>query len=107
MLGIRKKKIEITIRTDRRLVIRGSVSALGWCQTCGSETEVVSLETAGVVAQAVSAELGGTWPLSNLHVSQTSEGGSQVCLKSLLGMVRDAGAPCGVAPTKALMPRNS
>lgn len=107
MLGIRKKKIEITIQTDRRLVIRGSVSALGWCQACGSETEVVSMETAGVVAQAVSAELGGTWPVANLHVSQASDGGSQVCLKSLLGMVRDTGAPSGATPTKALMPRNS
>lgn len=100
MLGTRKK-IEITIRTDRRLVIRGSVSTLGWCQECGADTEVVSMETAGVVAQAVSAELGGAWPVSKLHVSQASDGGFRVCLKSLLGMVRDAGAG-SVTPTTAL-----
>lgn len=97
MLGARKK-IEITIQTDRRLVIRGSVSTLAWCRQCGAETEVVTLETAGVVAQAVSVELGNPWPAGDLHVSHASDGTSRVCLRSLLGMVRNTGPHSGPSP---------
>jgi hypothetical protein len=101
-LGARKK-IEITIQTERRLVIRGSVSGRAWCQQCGAETEVVTLETAGVVAQAVSVELGSTWPTGDLHLSQAPDGASGVCLKSLLGRLRNAGSNSGSGLVKGLL----
>jgi hypothetical protein len=82
------RKVEITIQTDRRLVIRGSVTTQSWCHQCGSETEAVSLETAGVVAEALAAGVEGRFFRSELHFLPTEDDGTQVCLRSLLELVR-------------------
>lgn len=100
------KKIEITIQTNRRLVVRGSVSARDWCRECGSETEVVTLETAGAVTQAVKMELESHLIEGDLHIVQAADGSSRVCVRSLLGLVRSARAPVEHDLLKGLLPNH-
>jgi len=85
------KKVEITIRVDRRLVIQGSITTRGWCQGCGCETDAVSCETAGTVADAMAVGLGEPVAVRELHYLRAGEGKAKVCLRSLLEMVRREG----------------
>ena len=86
-----RKQIEITIRTYRQLAIRGSVTTRGWCRECGYETDAVSLETAGVVAEAMKVGLGEPMVASELHMMSAGESETRVCLRSLLEIVRMEG----------------
>jgi hypothetical protein len=39
-----RKKLEITIKTSQLLTIRSSRSSRTWCELCGAEVEVLTLE---------------------------------------------------------------
>ena len=96
------KKVVITIQSDRRLVIRGSVTTQSWCPQCGIETETVSLETAGIVAEAVAVSAEGPLLSSALHILPLGDGGAQVCLPSLLEMVRTESDAARSGPSRDL-----
>ena len=86
-----RKQIEITIRTYRQLAIRGSVTTRGWCPGCGCETDAVSLETAGAVAEAIAVGIGEPVITGELHMMSAGESETRVCLRSLLEIVRMEG----------------
>jgi hypothetical protein len=97
------KKVEITIRIDRRLMIQGSITTRCWCQGCGCETDAVSCATAGTVAEAMAVGLGEPMITRDLHYLPAGEGKTKVCLRSLLEMVRREGE-CSKSRTSSLVP---
>ena len=82
------RKIEITIQTDQRVVIRGSVATRNWCHKCGAEIETVSLETARILAEAITPGIEDPLLWVDLHILPVGDGGHRLCLRSLLTMVR-------------------
>lgn len=82
----KRRKIEITIRTDRRITIYATGFGRTWCERCGSETEVISLQTAGMLANSMLGNLpNGALP-PELHFSVAPDGTPRVCLESLMQM---------------------
>ena len=79
----RRKRTEITVETERVVIIRRHRSNRAWCRQCGSEVDLITQGEAAVVAglpeQAfLHAEAKG-W-----HFLEDGEGTSLVCLESLL-----------------------
>jgi hypothetical protein len=92
-----RAKFEITIRTDRQLVIRGSIGSRAWCPICGSETEAVSVTAASVVTDGVPAEFGVSPIAGELHLLPGDEHGqTRVCLRSLLEVVKQRSRALGI-----------
>jgi hypothetical protein len=75
------KRTEITIETDRVLIIRRRRILRAWCPECGHEVEMVDPRE----AEAITAVRG--LPLRDCaqwHVAQSQEGTGLICLDSLL-----------------------
>ena len=79
-----KKRTEITVETERVLIIRRRRVIRGWCQECGFEVDLVTLEDAGAIAQVSLAALRGSPQAQALHFSDGVDGAPLVCLESLL-----------------------
>ena len=83
-------------------MIQGSITTRGWCQGCGCETDAVSWETAGTVADAIALGFGEPTIARDLHYLPAGEGKTLVCLRSLLEMVRreSKGRGDGLVPSQ-------
>ena len=82
------KQTKITIETDSLLILRGRTALRAFCQQCSGETEMIPLEGIGVISNLPPVE-GEAWIESqDLHRSQASDGGTLICLNSLLKRVQ-------------------
>ena len=81
-----QRKIEITIQTDRRVVIHATGLARAWCPQCGTQQEFVTLQTAGLLTNSMLVDLTNGSLSPDLHISPSSDGSPQVCLESLRQM---------------------
>jgi hypothetical protein len=84
LAGIRgaKKTTEITVQTDRILVIRRRRPIRAWCHECGCLTDMLTMEEVASVMSSGS-------PLSldvqrSCHLSEAEDGTGLVCLDSFL-----------------------
>jgi hypothetical protein len=78
------RKIEITIQTDRRVVIYATGLEGTWCERCGGEREVVTPQTASLLTSSMFGGLENGSLLTDLHISSSSDGSPRICLESLL-----------------------
>ncbi len=77
-----KKTAEITVETDRVLVIRRRRPIRGWCRECGCETDMLTLDEVGsVMSSGPPLKLDSR---SGWHLSETVDGMALVCLDSFL-----------------------
>jgi len=83
-----RKRMEVTVETDQVLIIRRRRSTRGWCQECGSEVEIVSLEDAAAIA-GINSPLLHDGMAQRWHFSGSE--GTWVCLESLLAPGGSAG----------------
>jgi|HubBroStandDraft_6_1064221.scaffolds.fasta_scaffold07358_7 hypothetical protein len=81
------KRTEITVQTDRILIMRRRRSKRVWCEKCGCEVDVVSFDGSGTLA-------GNPHPMSatgmvpdRWHVCH-NDGEQWVCLESLLSSLQ-------------------
>jgi hypothetical protein len=79
-----RKRTEITIETDRVLIIRRRRSVRVWCQECGSQTDMVDLREAEALSGLSGRVLRDRAEAGRCHVLQGHDGASLVCLESLL-----------------------
>jgi hypothetical protein len=80
----KQRKIEITIQTDRRVVIYATGLGGTWCRQCGTEREFVTLQTASQLAESMMLDVvNGSLP-PDLHMAPSPDGSPRVCLKSLM-----------------------
>jgi hypothetical protein len=82
------KQTKITIETDSLLILRGRASLRAWCQQCGEETEVIPLEGVGVISNLPTPEVEAWITSDNIHRSQAPDGGTLICVNSLLKCVQ-------------------
>jgi|HubBroStandDraft_6_1064221.scaffolds.fasta_scaffold00065_51 hypothetical protein len=78
------KRTEITVETDRVLIIRRHRSIKAWCPECGGEVEMVGLREAEAVTGLTGRALRDCAQARGWHVSESPEGDVQICLESLL-----------------------
>ncbi|MGA7685345.1 MAG: hypothetical protein WCA58_10055 [Terriglobales bacterium] len=79
----RHKRTEITIETDRVLIIGRRHSTRAWCPECGRDVYVVQAQmlTSGAQPRLLKGEGGGPQPW---HSFEGPDGKQLVCLESLL-----------------------
>jgi len=80
-----KKRTEITIETERVVVIRRRrrVSARAWCQSCGGQVLMVTVDEAAQLA-CVSVRTLYRWVENEkLHFTEIADGELLICLNSI------------------------
>ena len=98
------RKIEITIQTDRRVVIYATGLGGTWCQQCGAEREFVTLQTAGQLADSMMLDVvNGSLP-PDLHMALSADGSHRVCLKSLMQLAGRGSKLSGSSVVKGSLP---
>ena len=80
-----KKTTRITIESERVSITRWSGSLpRSWCQSCGAEVEMLSLEQASGLARVPPHRILASSEAKRLHATQALDGSMQICLPSLL-----------------------
>ena len=79
-----KKRTEITVETDRILIIRRRRVIRGWCRECAMEVDLVTLKDAGAIAKMSLSALQDSPQARTLHICEGPGGTPLVCLESLL-----------------------
>ncbi|HEX8843966.1 MAG TPA: hypothetical protein VF791_04955 [Pyrinomonadaceae bacterium] len=79
-----KKRIEITVETERVLVIkcRGSNPVL-WCEGCAKEVAMLTVDEAAIAARVSSRLIFQLAEAGRLHFVETPEGRLYICPDSL------------------------
>ncbi|MGB9433621.1 MAG: hypothetical protein WBQ89_15375 [Candidatus Acidiferrum sp.] len=77
------RRTEITVETDRVLIIRQRRSVRAWCQECGCEVDMVSLGEALALAKVPGLEFREFAEARRWHLSESQDGTCLVCLGSL------------------------
>jgi hypothetical protein len=98
------RKIEITIQTDRRLVIYATGAGGTWCRQCGADREFVTLQTAGLLANSMLGNLANGELPPSLHLSDLADGSPRVCLESLLQLANVGKAAPEAPLIRAFLP---
>ena len=79
------RKTEITVETERVLVIRGTKQArLTWCPSCAEQVKMVTPEQASAIARVTARTIYRWVEAEKLHFAETPAGWLLVCLNSLL-----------------------
>jgi hypothetical protein len=81
------KPTKITVETDSLMIVRGRNSTRAWCPLCGAETEMVAIESVGVITNLDRPAVEEWLNSGALHRSQSADGSEQICLNSLLASV--------------------
>jgi hypothetical protein len=77
------RRTEITVETERVLIIRQRRSVRAWCQECGCEVEMVSLGEAEALAKVPGEEFYESAQARRWHHSESQDGTCLVCLVSV------------------------
>ncbi len=83
------KETKITIETDSLLILRGRNSLRTWCPACTAESEMIALESVGVISNLDRPALEAWLNSGDLHRSLAADGSSLICLNSLLARVQN------------------
>lgn len=78
-----KKRTEITIETDRVVVIsKRQRSVLAWCRKCRCRVQMITVDEAATIA-GVSSRMIYRWvEAERLHFTETAEGHLLICCQS-------------------------
>jgi hypothetical protein len=85
------QRTEITIQTDRLVLIRGRRPTRAWCQQCGHEVEMIGLPQDAALAGGGKPVLPDSTQGQGWHVSEDQNGSLLVCLESVLKSMGDSG----------------
>jgi hypothetical protein len=77
------QRTEITIQTDRLVLIRGRRSRRVWCASCGHEVNAIAMREVTPVAGRDQLVLPGNTESEAWHVCIANDGETLICLDSL------------------------
>jgi hypothetical protein len=83
------QRTEITIQTERLVLIQRRRSTRAWCQQCGREVEMVGLSQAAALAAGGKPVLPDSSQGQGWHVSEDQNGSPLICLESVLKSIGD------------------
>jgi hypothetical protein len=79
-----KRRVEITVETERVLLVRGrTVSYTAWCTGCGARVRMVTAGEAARLSGITTREIFRRVERDALHFAETPEGELLVCPDSL------------------------
>jgi hypothetical protein len=79
-----KRRTEITVETDRVLVIRRrSRAAQAWCAGCARQVQMLTPDEAAVVAAVSVRTINRRVEAEKVHFAETPDGLLLICLNSL------------------------
>lgn len=81
------KTTRITIETERVLTLRCGTVGRIWCETCGAETDIVTLEALGNLAPQERERIQQWLDKRELHWSQPPQGSVRICVRSLVRLL--------------------
>ncbi|MFN2532923.1 MAG: hypothetical protein ABR555_16665 [Pyrinomonadaceae bacterium] len=81
---MKKKRTEITVETDRMLVVSSPKKVINWCGACGAHSEMVPVDEAALIARVDSRTIFHRIEAETVHSGETAQGLLLVCLNSLL-----------------------
>lgn len=87
--SVMAKQTKITIESDSLLILQGRNSNRGWCRLCGAETEMIALQSIGVISNLDQRAFEQWLSSAQLHRSQAADGSALICLNSLLARVQN------------------
>jgi hypothetical protein len=79
-----RKRIEITIETDRVVILRRTRLTQGQCRECGCQADMVDITTASELTGMTDRMLRDLTDAQELHLGQSPDGSLRICLESLL-----------------------
>ena len=77
-----KRRREITFETER-IVIRGELHEINWCEACRASTPMVTAEQAAMLIGEETEQLYRRANAGQVHSIRTPGGVLMICLKSL------------------------
>jgi len=77
------RRIEITIETDRVLIIRRRRPIRAWCPACGGEVDMVGLAEARAITGMTQPMLQDSAKARGWHFAEGQGGARLICLESL------------------------
>lgn len=81
-----KKRTEVTIETERLLVIRNRPQSVMWCEQCRDEVRMLTVDQAALRMKIRSLMIYRLVETGDLHFAENEEGILLVCLDSLEGI---------------------
>jgi len=79
-----RERTEITIETERMIILRRRQSTRVWCRECGREVEMVAPEQAAALTGITTTKLENCSETQNWHCVKAQDGSFRICLESLL-----------------------
>lgn len=80
-----KRRREITFETER-IVIRGELREINWCESCSASTPMITLEQAATLLAEETNHLYRRTEQGQVHSIRTPAGVLMICLRSLSAM---------------------
>ena len=78
-----KKRIEVTIETERLLIASNRKVATIWCDACSRLVKMISVDEAAALTGQTERTIYGWVESGRLHFSETPEGRLRICLNSI------------------------
>ncbi len=78
------KRTEITVETDRVLIVRRRHSRRAWCRTCGRDVDMVGIADAALLTGMTESMVLENAAARKWHLSEARDRPPLVCLDSLL-----------------------
>jgi hypothetical protein len=79
-----QKTTQVTVETDRFLVIRRRLTKRGWCRDCACEVDMIELAEVQALTNKSQLDLRDGSLSQSWHFSENADGTPLVCLESLL-----------------------
>jgi hypothetical protein len=80
------RQVQITIRTERLLVMSQGPSLYSLCPECGYEVRMITIDQAAKLARVSSREIYRQVERAMLHFLETTDGSILVCSNALIGL---------------------
>jgi excisionase family DNA binding protein len=88
----RKRRTEITVETERVVVIRQNRSVVhAWCAACAQHVTMLTAEEAARLVGVTRRTIYALVEAGNTHFSESRDGALFICLKSLTAVKNEEG----------------
>ena len=79
---MRKRRTEITIETERVLIVRRQIAIRAWCRSCDRQVAMVTVDEAARMAGVSSRTIYRWVEADRLHFTETTDGRLLICADS-------------------------
>ena len=83
------KQTTITVETSSLLILQGRISRRAWCPQCAAEEDMIAVDNTGAISNFDQRALERWLNSGALHRTNTPDGTSVICLKSLLACLQN------------------